>query len=53
LQAAQSGCRLLIAVVEYLGWFNHTRLHAALSDLPPSEFEALSPPQTRRSHPQS
>jgi putative transposase len=34
-----------IAVVEYLGWFNHTRLHQALGDLPPAEFEALSPPQ--------
>jgi transposase InsO family protein len=32
-----------IAVVEYLGWFNHTRLHAALGDVPPAEFEALSP----------
>jgi putative transposase len=35
-----------IAVVEYLGWFNHTRLHQALGDLPPAEFEALSPPRT-------
>jgi putative transposase len=32
-----------IAVVEYLGWFNHTRLHAALGDPPPAEFEAPSP----------
>jgi acyl-CoA synthetase (AMP-forming)/AMP-acid ligase II len=30
-----------IAVVEYLGWFNHTRLHQALGDRPPVEFEAL------------
>ena len=30
-----------IAVVEYLGWFNHTRLHEALGDRPPAEFEAL------------
>lgn len=36
-----------IAVVEYLGWFNHTRLHQALGDLPPAEFEALSPPQNK------
>jgi putative transposase len=34
-----------IAVVEYLGWFNHARLHQALGDLPPAEFEALSPPR--------
>ena len=31
-------------VVEYVGWFNHTRLHAALGDLSPAEFEALWPP---------
>ena len=30
-----------IAIVEYLGWFNHTRLHEALGDRPPAEFEAL------------
>jgi putative transposase len=32
--------QLELAVVEYLGWFNHARLHQALSDLPPAEFEA-------------
>jgi putative transposase len=32
--------QLELAVVEYLGWFNHTRLHQALGDLPPTEFEA-------------
>ena len=31
--------QLELAVVEYLGWFNHARLHAALGDLPPAEFE--------------
>jgi putative transposase len=30
-----------ISVVEYLGWFNHTRLHGELGDVPPAEFEAL------------
>ncbi|MDP8907617.1 MAG: integrase core domain-containing protein [Chloroflexota bacterium] len=30
-----------ISVVEYLGWFNHTRLHSELGDVPPAEFEAL------------
>jgi putative transposase len=30
-----------LAVVKYLGWFNHTRLHEALGDVPPAEFEAL------------
>jgi putative transposase len=33
--------QLELAVVEYVGWFNHDRLHEALGDLPPVEFEAL------------
>ncbi len=33
-----------ISVVEYLGWFNHTRLHGELGDVPPAEFEALWSP---------
>ena len=37
--------QLELAVVEYLGWFNTGRLHQALGDLPPAEFEALSPPR--------
>jgi transposase InsO family protein len=36
--------QLELAVVEYLGWFNHTRLHESLGDLPPAEFEAHAPP---------
>jgi putative transposase len=28
-----------IAVFEYLGWFNHRRLHSELGHRPPSEFE--------------
>jgi putative transposase len=34
--------QLELAVVEYIGWFNDGRLHQALGDLPPSEFERLS-----------
>jgi len=38
--------QLELAIVEYVGWFNITRLHSALDDRPPAEFEtALS---TRR-----
>jgi len=37
---------LELAIVEYVGWFNDARLHPALGDLPPSEFEALSQPST-------
>jgi putative transposase len=35
--------QLELAVVEYLGLFNSARLHQALGDVPPAEFEALSP----------
>jgi hypothetical protein len=35
-----------LAVVEYIGWFNHTRLHEALGDVPPAEFEGLYAPRT-------
>jgi putative transposase len=35
--------QLELAVVEYIGWFNHTRLHESLGDLPPAEFEAQAP----------
>jgi putative transposase len=41
----RSRAQLELAVVEYIGWFNHDRLHQALGDIPPAEFEqtALSP----------
>jgi putative transposase len=33
--------QLELAIVEYLAWFNTTRLHEALGDRPPAEVEAL------------
>jgi putative transposase len=33
--------QLELAIVEYVGWFNHVRLHEALGDRPPAEFEQL------------
>jgi len=42
----QTRSQLELAIVEYLGWFNSARIHQALADLPPAEFEALSPPPT-------
>ncbi|MGH2714373.1 MAG: integrase core domain-containing protein [Thermoleophilaceae bacterium] len=38
--------QLELAVVEYIGWFNHARLHQALGDRPPPEFERLSQTST-------
>jgi putative transposase len=34
--------QLELAVVEYIAWFNHDRLHESLDDIPPVELEALS-----------
>jgi hypothetical protein len=31
--------QLELAIVEWAGWFNHARLHSALDDRPPAEFE--------------
>ena len=38
----QTRAQLELAIVEYVGWFNHARLHSALGDIPPAEFEALA-----------
>jgi len=37
----RSRSQLELAVVEYVSWFNHVRLHESLGDLPPVEFEDL------------
>ena len=31
--------QLELAIVEWVGWFNYARLHQALGDIPPAEFE--------------
>jgi len=31
----------VIAVAEYIDWFNQRRLHGELGHVPPAEFEAL------------
>ena len=36
--------QLELAIVEYVGWFNHARLHESLGDMPPAEFEAQALP---------
>jgi putative transposase len=37
----RSRTQLELAVVEYIAWFNHARLHESLGDIPPAEFEDL------------
>lgn len=32
--------QLELAILEYVHWFNHDRLHESLGDIPPAEFEA-------------
>jgi putative transposase len=32
--------QLELAIVEYVAWFNTTRLHESVGDIPPVEFEA-------------
>ena len=32
--------QLELATVEYVGWFNTSRLHESLGDVPPAEYEA-------------
>src|SRR4051794_39850153 len=45
----QTRSQLELAIVEWVGWFNHVRLHQALADIPPAEFEdkALCAMKTR------
>ena len=33
--------QLELAVVEYISWFNHDRLHESLGDITPAEYEHL------------
>jgi len=37
--------QLELAIVEYLGWFKHERVHESLGDIPPAQFEALYAPR--------
>ena len=37
----RSRSQLELATVEWVSWYNHERLHEALGDIPPVEFEQL------------
>jgi len=37
----QTRSQLELAILAYVGWFNHQRLHESLGDIPPAEHEAL------------
>src|SRR4051812_28763135 len=41
-RAWRTRSQLELAIVEWVGWFNHDRLHQALGDRPPVEFEQRS-----------
>ena len=43
--------QLELAIVEYLSWLNHARLHESLDDLTPAEFDAQHTPQAEPSTP--
>jgi putative transposase len=40
-RAWRSPSQLELAVVEYIGWYNATRLHESLGDVPPLEYEQI------------
>jgi putative transposase len=37
----RSRSQLELAIVEYVAWFNNERLHSALGDIPPAEYEEV------------
>ena len=37
----RSRSQLELAIVEYVAWFNSERLHSALGDVPPAEYEEV------------
>ena len=41
---------LELAIVAWVGWYNHQRLHSSLDDLPPAEFEALHDSELEAPH---
>jgi transposase InsO family protein len=45
----RSKAQLELAIVEYVGWFNHSRPHEALGDIPPVEFEQRNAPRASTS----
>ena len=49
----RSRAQLELASVEYVAWFNTQRLHEALGDIPPVEFEALHAAQIKLNPPTS
>ncbi len=46
-----SRSQLELAIVEYVAWFNNTRLHESLSDRPPREIEELYAAKNRATTP--
>lgn len=40
-----------LAIVEWVGWYNHRRLHSSLGDIPPVEYEQLHASAIDRANP--
>jgi putative transposase len=38
----QTRSQLELAIVTYISWFNHDRLHSSIGDIPPIKFEPLA-----------
>jgi len=47
----KSRSQVEIATGEWVGWYNHTRLHGELGDVPPVEFEPYMHPRSPPSRP--
>ena len=43
--------QLELVIVAYVAWFNNDRLHEALGDIPPAEFDALHATETQHAQP--
>jgi len=39
-QLAEGHNQLEIAIIEWIDWYNHRRLHCEIGDLPPTELES-------------
>ena len=46
-RAWRTHAQLEIATIEYIGWFNHARLHSSLANIPPARTKPTTRPRSR------